>query len=88
MAKEMKVINHKAGKIDLRYLGTHVKEFKPIELHHMDHGSVTDEASFAVVMELLLIQSKVPIYAVGQFSLVTLQECLNELGYEIKKKET
>jgi len=82
MAKEMKVVNHGASTINLRHLGTDIIQMMPSELHYKTNGSTSDGPSFAMVL-----QGPIGIYVVGQFTLDTLQECLGELGYEIKEKE-
>lgn len=77
MAKYMKVVNHKKGKVDLTSLGTNIGEYYPTELHYKSDGAIGDKPSFTIVMREPNGSS---VY--GQFSLDTLNECLKELGYK------
>ncbi len=81
MAKYIKVKNHGANRIDLSHIGDTAKELFPTELHFNKNGSVDNKPTFAIVMH-----NKSGLNVYGQFSFKTLQECLNELGYEISKK--
>lgn len=80
MAKYIEVINHGKNQIDLRHIGSTAMEARPTELHFKENGSLDDSPSLAIVMQLVSGQN---VFA--QLSLKTLQECLNELGYEIKE---
>lgn len=84
MAKYIKVIvvNHGDGKIELKNLGSRYAAAIPVELHYKANGSLKDEPSFAMVMEM---PTGFKVY--GEFSLQTLSDCLEELGYEIKHHE-
>ena len=57
------------------------EEMRPVELHMKEDGDNGDEPSFAIVM----VGRKGS--AVGQFSLNTIRDCLNQLGYDIIKKQ-
>ena len=83
MAKEMKVINDGTNKFYLEHLKGFIRQGRPIELHYITDGTITNEPNFAMVIEM----PGAAMHIIGQFSLATLQECLDELGYEIKKKE-
>lgn len=62
-------------------LSGNVREFTPTELHFKADGDKNNEPSFAIVMQQGFHQAKV----VGQFSLQTLQECFNAIGYTVTK---
>lgn len=79
MATFIKVVNHGNNQIDLRHIGSTSVEARPTELHFNINGSVKDNPTLAIVMRL---PSGLNVF--GQMSLETLEECLNELGYEIK----
>lgn len=81
MSTELKPINHGAGIIDLTGHGT-VIEMMPTELHMKSNGRKDDTPSFAILLEKdngYLGKLKV----VGQFSLATLKEVMDVLGYKI-----
>lgn len=81
MSEFIKVTNHGANPMDLRHIGGTAKELRPTELHFNTNGSVDDKPTFAIVMQH---PSGLNVY--GQFSLNTLRDCLNELGFEISGK--
>lgn len=78
MAKEITVINHKKEKI-MPIMAE--LELTPIALHFKEGGSITDEPSIAIEMTNGLIG------VIGQMSLKTLKEGLEELGYTILRDE-
>lgn len=82
MEKAFKAFNHGTGKIDLsNHKGLSV--MRPVEIHHKEDGSITNEPSFAIVM---VAPYEYPI--VGEISLKMLNDGLNKIGYEIVKKPT
>lgn len=81
MAQFIKVVDWGEKQIDLRPIAFNSMEAMPVELHHKTNGSVDGKPSFVMVMQT---PSKYNIF--GQFSLETLKECLDELGYKIEKK--
>lgn len=81
MSEFIKVKNHGANPIDLSEIGSTAKELRPTELHFNTNGSIDDKPTFAIVMKH---PSGLNVY--GQFSMKTLQDCLNELGFEIVGK--
>lgn len=80
MNKFMKVINHGANPIDLSHIGSTSKEVRPVELHYNTNGSLNGTPTIAIVMEF---EYGLKVY--GQMSLDTLDDCMNQLGYEIKE---
>jgi len=78
MATYMKTFDHGTGMIDLSDK-TSLVEMTPVELHIKRDGDKEDQPSLAVVMQLK------NVYVVGQMSLKTLDDCLQELGYKITK---
>lgn len=80
MSEFIKVTNHQANPIDLRHIDR-IIESRPIELHYNENGSIEDKPSFAIVLKL-----PSNLKTCGQFSLKTLETCLDELGYKITKK--
>lgn len=80
MAEFIKVVNHGAKQMDLRHIGATAMEVTPIELHYNKNGSTEDKPTFCMVLSH---PSGLKVF--GQFSLKTLQDCLNELGYQIHK---
>jgi hypothetical protein len=80
MNEFMKVVNHGAKPIDLRHIGSTAKEARLVELHFNTNGSIEEKPSLAIVMQL---PSGLNIY--GQMSLETLNDCLEQLGYEIRE---
>jgi hypothetical protein len=59
------------------------EELRPVELHMKENGSIGefgDEPSFAMVM----VGTKGAFF--GQFSLATIKDCFNQLGYDLVKK--
>lgn len=79
MAEFMKVTNHGKEQYKVEDFNDGI-QFKPIELHYKEDGSIDNKPSFLMVME----RHDRP-KAFGQFTLKTLSDCLEELGYEIKK---
>ena len=57
-------------------------EFRPTKLILLPKGAVGDKPSFAILGTIPFNDD-----VIGQLSLETLQDCLNDLGYELKKKE-
>lgn len=78
MNEFMKVINHGENQIDLTHIGTEVVQARPTELHFKTNGSIDDKPSFVIVMRYA---TGAAVY--GQFTLDTLEDCLEQLGYEI-----
>jgi hypothetical protein len=77
MGKFIKTFDHEFDTLDVSHLDD-VIEGRPIELHHKKDGTVDDKPSFAIIIELPNGKN-----VVGQFSLKSLTECLNELGYDV-----
>lgn len=83
MAKYMNVVNHGKGQIDLRHLGKDAYRAKPTEFHFKENGAIDDGPSIAIVMSAVGIG----ISIFGEMSITTLQECLDEVGYTLIKKQ-
>lgn len=71
--------------IDLTYLGGITQIMRPIAIHHKSDGSKNGHASFAVVMG----DPRGPFHTfiTGQVSFDMMKEAMNELGYDLTKKE-
>lgn len=80
--KPFRGINHGKDDIDLTHLDYPPVEFKPIEIHLKENGSITDEPSIAIVM-----QRPEGFAVVGQLSIKMWNEGLADIGYEIVKKK-
>jgi hypothetical protein len=57
-------------------------EFSPVELHMKEDGSKNGKPSFTWVM----VNPHSPVTVYAQFSLDSLIDAFDELGFEIKKK--
>ena len=62
-----------------------VQEYRPIELHHVLHGSKNEKGAF-VIMMVMPHQLVGKVYAMGQVSLDMLTKALDECGYTLTKK--
>lgn len=82
MGKDFIGINHGKKQINLNR-HRRVAEFKPVEIHLKEDGSIDDGASFAIVMSNLYEQLLVDVY--GQISLKMFNEGLKDIGYKIEK---
>jgi hypothetical protein len=61
------------------------QEYRPIELHHKDNGTLDGKPSFAIVMvQPHALLGKV--YGIGQISVEMLTKALDECGYTLTKK--
>ncbi len=82
--REMKVVNVGKGRFDLRDYGPDVSiiHMVPTELHFKEDGALDDRPSLLVVLSHPTVRHLV----VGEMSLSTLSRCLEDLGYEIRKK--
>lgn len=81
MNKPFKAFNHGTGVIDLSHLDN-VEEFRPVEIHMKEDGTLKNTPSFAIVLTSPFRQKVI----VGQISLEMLNEGLNDIGYKIIKK--
>lgn len=81
MQKFVKTIDCGKGPVNLSHLRPLPVEFRITEMHHKADGAIDDSPSFAFVL-----WHPVERNIVGQISLNTLTECLNELGYTLHKK--
>lgn len=79
--KPFKAFNVGTGPINLTRW-ENIDQFRPVEIHLKENGSLKDEPSFAII--LTSPYSKKTI--VGQISLEMLNDGLNDIGYEITKK--
>jgi hypothetical protein len=75
--------NHGTKPMDLTHLGPSF-QFIPTELHLKENGTITEEPSFAIVMQSPGIKS-LSTAVIGQVSLKMLNEAMEELGYRIEK---
>ncbi len=82
MAKEIIVTNWGKGQIKISSEPSTPIEVVPRELHFKEDGAIDDSPSLTMVLN----HSTAPYKFYGQFTLNTLIECLDELGYTITKK--
>lgn len=82
MDKPFKGISHGTGPINLTHLSD-TDQFRPVEIHLKENGSLKDEPSFAII--LTSPYSKKAI--VGQISLEMLNDGLADIGYTIFKMD-
>lgn len=83
MQKEKKAFNgynHGKGQIDLRHHGA-MRRMLPVEIHLKEDGSIKDEPTFCIIMTAPLETT-----VLGEISLEMLNEGLDDIGYEIRKK--
>lgn len=80
MNKFMTVKNHGEEKIDVSHIPSIVLEAVPTELHFKTNGALFDTPSIAIVMKVA------HIHVIGEISLNTLSDCMDQLGYKIVKK--
>jgi hypothetical protein len=80
MVEDMKDYNHGKGEIEIKKRKGLIAEYRPVELHLKENGSMTDKPSLAIVSvnfnENMII---------SQVSLEMLNNCMKELGYQITK---
>lgn len=81
MAQFIKVFNHGKNPIDLTHLENPI-HFSPKELHFKANGTLNGKPSLVMVME-----DRFKNVVWGEFSLNSLMDCLDELGYEIIEKK-
>ena len=77
----MNTFNHGKSQIKLNFPNA-TKHMRPIELHMREDGSLNNTPSFAMVM----MNQTGTQFVVGQFSIETLTDCLDELGFTLTKK--
>lgn len=82
MSKAFQGFNHGTGVIDLTK-HKEIEEFRPVEIHLKENGSLKNEPSFAIVMTSQFSMNQV----VGQISLEMLNDGLSDIGYEVIKKK-
>jgi hypothetical protein len=82
MKKEFIGINHGIKAINLRNKGR-ILQMRPTEIHLKENGSAKNEPSFAILLE----PKDLPFKILGQISLEMFNEGLNDIGYEIVKKQ-
>lgn len=77
----VKGYNWGTGVIELE-LGDFAMEFRPVEIHIKEDGSLDNKPSMCVVM----VRSGVrDLYSYGQLSLEMWNKALGEIGYKIEK---
>lgn len=70
------------GKFDIRHLGPKVLELRPVEIHHKEDGSKTNEPTFLIIMQGTRF---IPASVYGQISLKMLNDGPSQIGYKISK---
>lgn len=95
--KPFKAFDHGTGQIDLRHHEVKMLELRPLEIHHKSNGTITNGPIFGIVMGIpksdispedrAIPEVKNAPMIYGQLSLEMWNEALEELGYQIIKKE-
>jgi hypothetical protein len=82
MEKAFKAFNVGTGKIDLSHHQLGLTMMRSVEIYCKEDGSVKDEPTFSIVMTSPFSK---PVF--GEISLEMLNEGLNEIGFEIIRKQ-
>lgn len=85
MAKEVKVTNWGKSNIGIITQGRKAYQGLFEELHFKEDGSTSDEPSLALVITNIAHHPHMLVYT--ECSLATLKECMDELGYDIVKRQ-